>query len=150
MRKFIDGVRDEELWQILRAERNHNKAMGLDVVMRRLKALYKLANETDYNPDPDSVDEYDESDSNSEFAKSEANFNFIVVNTMPHHLLSNPVAFKQFLKRKNFHPSFNLSGPFSQESIRAMQVVHIRQTLASCEKAHQVVELPRMAVLETM
>ena len=96
VRKFSDGVQDVELWQILRAERNRNKAMGLDVVMRRLKAHYKWANETDYDPDPDSEDEYDESNSDSEFIKSGSNFKFIVVNTMPHHLLSNPVAFKQF------------------------------------------------------
>ena len=89
--------------------------MGLGVAMMRLKALYRLGNETDYDPDPDSEDECDESDSDSGFVDS--NFSYIVVNTMPHHLLSNPVAFKQFLRRKNFRPSCDLSGPFSRKSI---------------------------------
>ena len=141
VRKFIDGIRDEELWRILRAERNSNKAMGLGVVMRRLKALYKLRNESGYDPGPDSEEEYDESDSDSEFAKSGSNLTFIVVNTMPHHLLSNPVAFNQFLKRKNFRPSFDWSGPFSRKSIQALHAAHGKQSsAASQEKHNQVAE----------
>ena len=111
-----------------------------------MKALYSLENETDYDPDPDSEDKYDESDSDSEFVDS--NFSYIVVNTMPHHLLLNSVAFKQFLRRNNFRLSFDLSGPFSRKLILAMQAAHVRQTLASCEKVHQVVQEPRTAVVD--
>ena len=39
VRKFINGIRDEEFWRILRAERNRNKTMGLGIAMKRLKAL---------------------------------------------------------------------------------------------------------------
>ena len=120
--------------------------MGLGVAMKRLKALYRLANKTDNDPGPDSEDEYDERDSDSEFVDS--NFSYIVVNTMPLHLFSNPVAFKRFLRRKNFLPSFDLSAPFSRKSIRAMQAAYVRQTLASCETVHQMVVEPRTAVVD--
>ena len=55
VRKFINGIRDVEFWQILRAERNCNQAIGLGIAMKRLKALYKIAQESDYDPDSESV-----------------------------------------------------------------------------------------------
>ena len=94
---------------------DYRQTMALGVAMKRWKDLYRLTKETDYDPDPDSEDKYDESDSDSEFV--DAKFSYIVVNTMSHHLLSNPVTFKQFVKRTNFRTSFDLSGPFSQKSI---------------------------------
>ena len=103
---------------------DYRQTMGLGVAMKRLKAHYRLANDTYYDAGPDSEDEYDERDSDSEFVNS--NFSYIVVNTMPHHLLSHPVAFKQLLRRKIFRPSFDLSGPFSRKPIRAMQAGHVR------------------------
>ena len=72
------------------------------IAMKRLKALYELAHETDYDPDSDSEDESErsagESDSNSQFEEAELPLSYFVVRTIPHHILSDQAAFNQFLK----------------------------------------------------
>ena len=93
VRKFINGIRDEEFWHILRAERNHNKTMGLGIAMRRLKALFELAEEADYDPDSDSEDGSElsdqESDSNTGFEEADIPISYIIVKTIPPQILSD-------------------------------------------------------------
>ena len=151
VRKFINGIADEEFWRILRAERNHNRSMTLDAATKRLKALYEIAKETDYDPDPDSEDEYDESDCDSQFTEFGSPFAYIVVNTMPHHILSDPAAFKEFLARKNFRPSFDWSGPFSRQSIQALQAEHGRRSPAASDRKHnEAAEESPMVIAESV
>ena len=145
VRKFINGIRDEEFWRILRVERNRNKTMGLGIAMKRLKALYKLAEETDYDPDSESEDESEpcaeESDNNTEFEEDDVPISYFIVRTIPYHILSDPVAFNQFLKSSNSIPSFDRMGPFSRKAIEALQAAHGRQSsAASQEKLNQVAE----------
>ena len=138
VRKFINGIWDEEFWRILRAERNCNKTMGLGIAMKRLKALYELADETDYDPDSDSEDESEpsaeESDSNTGFEEADIPISYFIVRTIPHHILADPVAFSQFLESRNSIPSFDRSGPFSRNAIEALQAVHCQQSLVAREE----------------
>ena len=117
-------MRDEEFWQILRAEQNRNQAMGLGIAMKRLKALYKIAQETDYDPDSDNEDESElsakESDSHTEFEETDLPISYFIVRTIPHHILAELVVFNQFLESKNSIPSFNCSGPFAWRAIEAL------------------------------
>ena len=141
VRRFIAGVVDEEFWCILQRERNRNRKMTLDVAIKRLRDLYILANETNYDPDPDSEDE-------SEFSAKESEYDtrftatiplsYFIVSTIPQHILSDPVAFNQFLKLRNSIPSFERSGPFSRKSVEALQAAHGQQSSASNEKHNQV------------
>ena len=154
VRKFVNGIRDEEFWQILRVERNRNKTMGLGIAMKRLKTLYKIAQETDYDPDSDSEDDSElsaeESHSDPEFEETDLPISYFIVRTILHHILSNPVAFNQFLEPRNFIPSFDRSGPFSQRAIEAMQAVHCQQSRVTCgEDSQAVVESP-IAIVETV
>ena len=75
VRKFVNGNQDEDFWRILRTERNRNKTMGLGITIKRLKALYELAQETDYDPDSEGEDyselSAEESDSDTEFEEDD-------------------------------------------------------------------------------
>ena len=146
VRKFINGIRDEEFWQILRAERNRNKTMGLGIAMKRLKALYRIAHETDYDPDSDSEDESEisagESDSNSQFEETELPLSYLVVRTIPHYILSDQAAFNQFLTLRNSIPSFDCSGPFSQKAIEKLQAAHGQHSLVTSKGNRVAAESP--------
>ena len=152
VRKFINGIRDEEFWRILRAEQNRNKAMGPGIAMKRLKALYKIAKETDYDPDSDSEDESElsakESDSDTEFEETDVPISYFIVRTIPHHILSDQVAFNQFLKLRNSIPSFDRSGPFSWKAIGALQGVHGQQSLVAGTEDSQAAAISQMAFAE--
>ena len=128
---------------ILQRERNHNRKITLDVAIKRLRDLYILANETNYDPDPDSEDESkmsaEESECDTQFIET-IPLSYFIVSTIPQHILSDPVAFNRFLKLRNSIPSYERSGPFSRKSIQALQAAYGQGSLASHDKHSQVAE----------
>jgi hypothetical protein len=154
VRKFIAGICRDKFYRSIFKERSRNKAMTLDAAIKRLKVLYELADGTDYDPDSDSEDESEisaeESDCGNQLPETVLPITYFVVNTIPHHVLSNPVAFKRFLKTNNFRPSFDSSGPFSRKSIQALQAAYRQPSPATHEEDRQVAEESPTVIVETI
>jgi hypothetical protein len=111
---FINEIINEDTQRALRATRKGNKSITLLEAMEQLRTLDSPDDGSDigFNHNADIETSAEQRERDEEVAKFISSIRYIVVRTMPHDILSNPVAFKQFLLTNNVYPSYDSSGPF--------------------------------------